>query len=80
MAPINNFQTENLVKIAAVAGELLILTIMFIYLIFAFVHSRRIKIMNLNLKTPYAKSFVKISKIHMVLVLLIIILTIFSIK
>jgi hypothetical protein len=76
----DNLQTSEIIKAASAAGEIVVLGIMVIYVIFSFVLTRRIKIMNLNLKTPYSKSFVVISKIHTIALIVVILLTLLSIK
>ncbi|MBW6441740.1 hypothetical protein K0B04_02410 [Patescibacteria group bacterium] len=76
----NNIQTDQLIKMGVVSGEIFILAIMVIYLVHAFILSRRIKIMNLNLKTPYAKSFSSLSRIHTIATIIIIIITVLSIE
>lgn len=76
----NNLQFDNLVKIGAVTGEIVILGIMVVYFLFSFILTRRIKVMNLNLKTPHAKSFITIARIHSLASLITIILTLLSIR
>ncbi len=76
----NNLQSEQLIKVGAVVGEAIILAIMVIYFIFAFILSRRIRVMNLNLKTPYEKSFITIARIHTFASLIAVIITLLSIR
>lgn len=75
----DNLPTLKIIEAAAKIGEIVMLGIMVISFIFSFVLSRRIKVMNLNLKTPYSKSFLRTSKIHTVGLLIVILLTLLSI-
>jgi hypothetical protein len=74
-----NLQSIEIIKTVATIGEIIVLAIMVIYVIFSFVLTRRIKVMNLNLKTPYSKGFITVSKIHTIALIVIVILTLLSI-
>ena len=76
----NNLQTSQIIKISVVGGQIFIVAIMVVYMIFAFVLTRRVKIMNLNLKTPHGKSFSALAKIHFIVSLFVVILTLLSIR
>jgi len=76
----NTLQTLKIVKFGAIAGEIILITIMLIYLVFAFILTRRINVMNLNLKTPYGKTFEKVSRLHTFATLIVIILSLLSLK
>lgn len=53
-----------MLKIGISGVELVTLAIIVLYLIFSLVLIRRIRIMNLNLKTPYSKGFVVLAWLH----------------
>lgn len=76
---LNDTQITKLIEVGAKAGEVFVLAIMIIYTASSFILTRRIKVMNLNLKTPHSKNFTRISKIHTILLLLVILLTLLSI-
>jgi hypothetical protein len=76
----NKLEMSTVIKFGAITGEIFIIAIMVIFLIFSFILTRRIKVMNLNLKTPYAKVFEKISKIHTLATLIVIILSLLALK
>ena len=76
--PVDNAQLDQIIRYLAYGGEIAVFLIMIIYLIFSFVFIRRLKIMNLNLKTPYNKLFTSIAKLQFTAALVIVILTFFS--
>jgi len=76
--PIDNIQLEQTIKYLTYGGEIIVLLIMIIYLIFAFVFIRRLKIMNLNLQTPHNKLFSQIAKLRFAVAFVVVILTFFS--
>jgi len=76
----NNFDKLQMVNIGAVALQVFALLIMAVYLIFSFVLTRRIRIMNLNLKTPYSKGFIVISWMHSLASLVAFLITLLSFK
>lgn len=72
-----SFLTEGITLPSAVwsfVGGILI-ALMFSYLVFSFVLIRRVKIMNTNFKTPYAKVFSTLTGINFILTLVVIALT-----
>jgi hypothetical protein len=60
-----NLSFENIIDLGLIGVRIFIIVVMTIYVIYTIILSRRIKIMNQNLKTPYEKSFIKLSKLHM---------------
>ena len=60
----NLMEREKLIDTGIGGVELFTLVIILIYFVFSFVLTRRIRIMNLNLKTPYSKGFIVLSWIH----------------
>ena len=60
-----NLSFENIIGFGLTGVRIFIIAVMTIYVIYTVILSRRIKIMNQNLKTPYEKSFIKLSKLHM---------------
>lgn len=64
MELINLTDMKKLIFIAVGGVEVFVLIIAAIYLVFSFVLTRRIRIMNLNLKTPYSKGFILLSWLH----------------
>jgi len=59
-----NLSFENIIDLGLIGVRIFIIVMMIIYVIYTVILSRRIKIMNQNLKTPYEKSFIKLSKLH----------------
>jgi len=60
-----NLSFEKIIDLGLIGVRIFIIVMMIIYVIYTVILSRRIKIMNQNLKTPYEKSFIKLSKLHM---------------
>lgn len=60
-----NLSFEKIIDLGLIGVRIFIIVVMTIYVIYTIILSRRIKIMNQNLKTPYEKSFIKLSKLHM---------------
>lgn len=75
---IDNIKIGDMVNILVYGGEIFIFIIMVIYLVFAFVSIRRLKIMNLNLKTPYNKFFSLVANLHFVATFIVVVLTFMS--
>ena len=73
-------QTGQLIKISVIGIQVFVVAIMIIYMIFAFVMTRRVKIMNQNLKTSYARVFNDLSKIHFIASIVVVIISLLSIK
>lgn len=62
---LNSFlEQTTLARIGVVGLETFMLFMAIIYFVYTLVLSRRIKIMNQNLKTSYEKGFVLVSRIH----------------
>lgn len=80
MVSDNLITIENMVRTASFGGEILVLLIMVVYLIFAFVLIRRLKIMNQNFSTPYAGLFFTMANVHFIATLIVIILTFLSLR
>lgn len=80
MTPSMDISIDKIIQFSAYGGEVFILFIMLIYLIFAFILIRRLKIMNQNFSTPYSHSFEFLAKIHFFASLIVIILTFLSLK
>ena len=59
-----NLSFEKIIDLGLIGVRIFIIVMMIIYVIYTVILSRRIKIMNQNLKTPYEKSFIKLSKLH----------------
>ena len=59
-----NLSFENIIDLGLIGVRIFIIVMMIIYVIYTVILSRRIKIMNQNLKTPYEKSFIKLPKLH----------------
>ncbi|MFH1648119.1 MAG: DUF5657 family protein [Patescibacteria group bacterium] len=57
-----------------IAGKIIVILIMVLYAVFAFILTKRVKLMNANLTTPQSKLFERIARIHMVLSIFVIIL------
>jgi hypothetical protein len=60
----NIFGQMSLTKMGVLGLEIFMLFMSVVYFIYAVILSRRVRIMNQNLKTSYDKSFVRLSKIH----------------
>jgi len=60
----HNLSFENIVGFGLTGVRIFVIVMMVIYVIYTVILFRRIKIMNQNLKTPYEKSFIKLSKLH----------------
>lgn len=54
----------SLTKMGMTVFEVFMLFMSVVYFIYTVILSRRIKIMNQNLKTSYEKSFVRLSNLH----------------
>lgn len=64
-----------MINVGATVIKVFMLLMMVLYLIYTFLFSRKLKIMNQNLETPYKKFFSTVSWLHILSVLIIIILT-----
>lgn len=58
------FEQTTLARIGVVGLEVFMLFMAIIYFVYTLVLSRRIRIMNQNLKTSYEKGFVRVSRLH----------------
>lgn len=67
---VSNLPIRQLV----IAGKMIVVLIMALYTIFAFILTKRVRLMNTNLTTPQSKFFEKVSKIHLIVSVLVIIL------
>jgi hypothetical protein len=76
----NGITLQQLITWGSYAGEAFIFFIMFLYLVFAFVLIRRVKIMNINFHTPHSVFFTIIAKLHFILTFVIIILTFLTLR
>ena len=76
----SNLNKMQIADMGVSAIQILSLLVMAIYLIFSFVLTRRIRIMNLNLKTPYSKGFIAISWMHSLASLAVFLITLLSLK
>lgn len=77
---INNIFNEAIMAqtgITIIKGSVLFISL--VYFIYAVTFSRRVKIMNKNLKTGYEKSFTKISRFHIFLSFLSVVFFLLSI-
>lgn len=63
----NVFAQVSLTRMGVVGLEIFMLFMSVVYFVYAIVFSRRVKIMNQNLKTSYEKSFVRISSLHILI-------------
>jgi len=79
MELINIFSESAMVQTGITVLKGFMIFISLIYFIYAITFSRRIKIMNKNLKTGYEKTFNGMSKFHIFLSLVSIILFLLSI-
>lgn len=77
---VNQLSIAQIVSGGSYLIEALIFFVMFIYLFFAFLLIRRLKIMNLNFRTPYRTFFSFIARLHFIATLLIIILTFLTLR
>ena len=57
-----------------IAGKIIVILVMVLYAVFAFILTKRVRLMNANLTTPQSTLFERIARIHMVLSILVIIL------
>lgn len=76
----SNLDKLQIIDIGTLAIQIFVLLVIAIYLIFSFVLTRRIRIMNLNLKTPYSKGFIVISWMHSLASLIAFLVTLLSLK
>ena len=76
----SNLDKLQIIDIGTLAIQIFVLLVIAIYLIFSFVLTRRIRIMNLNLKTPYSKGFIVISWMHSLASLVAFLITLLSFK
>lgn len=76
----SNLNKLQIVDMGVGAVQIFVLLVMAVYLIFSFVLTRRIRIMNLNLKTPYSKGFIAISWMHSLASLVAFLITLLSLK
>ncbi|HOD01381.1 MAG TPA: hypothetical protein PKH50_01530 [bacterium] len=74
-----SFSLENLIGFGVTGIKIFIIIMMGIYLIYALTLSRRLKIMNQNLETPYKKNFIRLSRLHIIASIATIIITVLSI-
>lgn len=72
------FEQTTLTRVGIIGLEIFMLFMAVIYFIYTLVLSRRLKIMNQNLKTSYEKSFVGISVFHTIASVVAIALFLFS--
>ncbi len=76
----NQLTLPQVISTGSYIIQISVLLIMLLYLFFAFLLTRRLKIMNLNFKTPYRTLFSFIAKIHFVATILVIILTFLTLR
>ena len=57
-----------------IGGKIIVVLIMVLYAVFAFILIKRVRLMNANLTTPQSKFFERMSKIHLILSILVVIL------
>ncbi len=60
----NIFGQMSLTKMGVLGLEIFMLFMSIVYFVYAIVFSRRVRIMNQNLKTSYERSFVRLSRFH----------------
>jgi hypothetical protein len=65
----------HIMDIGATVIKGFVFLMMVLYLIYTFLFSRKLKIMNQNLETPYRKFFYTVSWFHMLSILIVVILT-----
>lgn len=75
-----DIQIDKIVIFAGRGGEVFFFLVMVLYLVFAFVLIRRVRLMNLNLRTPNARVFTLLANIHFIAAFIVVLLTFFSIK
>jgi len=76
----SNIDKFQIIDKGTLALQIFTLLVITIYLIFSFVLTRRIRIMNLNLKTPYSKGFIAIAWMHSIASLIAFLITLLSLK
>lgn len=69
----------SLVGVGIIGLKIFVSIMVILYLIYTLILSRRIRIMNQNLKTSYEKSFLRISRLHILGAIIAIVLAILSI-
>lgn len=69
----------SLVGVGIIGLKIFVFIMAVLYLIYTLILSRRIRIMNQNLKTSYEKSFLRISRLHILGAIIAIVLAILSI-
>lgn len=62
----NIFGQASLTTMGILVLKIFMLFMAVVYFIYTIVLSRRIKIMNQNLKTTYERSFVRLSRLHVI--------------
>jgi hypothetical protein len=77
---ISQLSIPQIISASSYVIQAFVFFVMFLYLFFAFVLIRRLKIMNLNFRTPYSMFFAFIARLHFFATLLILILTFLTLR
>jgi len=76
----NQFTLQQIIEMAVYISEAFIFLVMVLYLVFAFVLIRRLKIMNINFNTPHSTLFTIVAKLHFIIALIITVLTFLTLR
>jgi hypothetical protein len=71
-------EVGKIVGLAPTIIEIVVLVLMLFYIFFAFILTRRVKIMNTNFKTPAAPSFSLLASINLLASLVVIVITLLT--
>jgi|GEM_PF-2969739 len=77
---ISNYSIQQIIEVGSGTIEIFVFLMMVLYLFFAFILIRKLRIMNLNFKTPYNKLFLLLARAHFVASFIVIILTFITIR
>ncbi|MFZ2664131.1 MAG: DUF5657 family protein, partial [Patescibacteria group bacterium] len=58
---ISQYSIQQIIEVSSHAVQIFVFLVMVLYLFFAFILIRKLRIMNLNFKTPYSKLFTLLS-------------------